>query len=430
MLVKDLATMDTMHDITDDLVSMTTNKAYGRCSGTWQIMLTYSSKDLLKKGHESYYNALAPDQAVTIEMDAGDGAGYFPVMFGLIDRVSIVTQGQQRQVKVSGQDLGKLLAKHNIGWNPTAAEMNLPDLEGNKKAWVTYQRLYGLQVGTAKRLVEQVLMLMYSDMPIAQSTIKPVITTTDTWQIWQSAVLNITQQSTWDTMKMCAHEPFNVLHCDTSKTDVNKFELILEEQPIDTTGKLTRNDASRVHTIGETDIVMSDVGISDAERVNLLTYWPAIYSENITQSGLQIAMGHPDLTSISTDDDNSMQLHGWNAKVEQDHFANQQYNRQEAPSELDSVKANQQKLWNWRKDNHKLESGTIQVHLRPDIRTGSCLLVRQGNTDDYKEYLIEQVSHQCVWHPMPQFVTTLHVTRGQSAPPVKTELAAPPKRIQ
>ncbi|MGE0917927.1 hypothetical protein [Trichlorobacter lovleyi] len=78
VLIKDAETASVLYDASDDLASMTTNKAYGRCSGTWQMMLPPTSIKWKNNdgGPLSWYDALEPDQMVTVEMDAGNGAGY------------------------------------------------------------------------------------------------------------------------------------------------------------------------------------------------------------------------------------------------------------------------------------------------------------------------------------------------------------------
>lgn len=75
------------YDVSDDIISLGTIKAYGRCSGTWQIILTYVAMD---KDGERYSDKLRVNDTITIELDAGDGSGLKPIMRGLIDRVSPV----------------------------------------------------------------------------------------------------------------------------------------------------------------------------------------------------------------------------------------------------------------------------------------------------------------------------------------------------
>jgi hypothetical protein len=212
VLVKDLETAQVLYDISDDLTSLSTNKAYGRCSGTWQLMLPYRKWQRFGDEYVGYMDVLQPNQMLTVEMDAGNGAGFFPVMCGMIDRVSAFRQGgdvPQRAVKVSGRDMGKLLETHDIA-----------------------------------------------------------------------------------------------------------FDII---------------------------------AYSGAAKI----------------------------------------------------------------------------LWNRYRNNHTYESGSVVVHLRPDIRVGNGLLIQQLD-GSYKEYFIEQVSHQCVFNPRPQFFTTLQLTRGQKSIPRNAENAGKP----
>lgn len=425
--IQDLVTTEVLYEdeLSDDLLNLSTNKAYGRCAGTWQLTLPMHKP-------VSWADTIAPNMVITIEMDAGYGAGFVPVMCGFVDRVSEVwSQGPvpHRQVKLSGQDYGKILAKHNIGWNATAANHQVPTTNGKQVDWVSYQRLYLLTPGTADNIIKQLYNIFTTDMAASitcRLNYEP--TTQDTFMLHDVSMALIQQESIWDAMKRCAHEPFNMLHCDTSEADVNKFTIILEPQPIDDYGKLLRTDPDRIHTIDETDITFSDVGVSDIERINLLLYWNPLVKAATNESGLSLALANPHLAKKSDDPDNRMDLHGYNVRVQYDQFVSSiekggKFKRAETPKAIDEYVANANKLWNWWGKNHTLKSGTIQTHLRPDIRTGNCLLVKNSADDTYTEFLVEQVSHQCSWNPAPEFTTTLHVTRGQLAPPNKTELA-------
>lgn len=80
VIFKDLATGNVKYDVSADIVSIATNKAYGRAAGTWQIFLTYQLID-----GKRYDELIQPDDLVTIELDAGDGSGLQPVMIGLVE---------------------------------------------------------------------------------------------------------------------------------------------------------------------------------------------------------------------------------------------------------------------------------------------------------------------------------------------------------
>lgn len=435
VLVRELGTMAEKHNITNDIVSLATNRAYGRSAGTWQIMLTFKRDDTGK----TYNELIGPNMVVTIELDAGDGSGMWPVMLGLVDRVAVVRQGGDipvRQVKLSGQDYGKLLAVHNIGWDITTKPASYYKQSGTFIDFTSYARRQLLQVGTAQQLTEQIFGIFKNDLAATSKQISLNVTTPDEWKLNKPQLVQIARTPTWNVMKTVAHEPYNMLHCDTDTVSPTQFQITLERNPITKEGKLDLTDINRLHKLTDAEIIADDLGTSDIERVNMLCYWPSMYKAMAEFAGVEVAMAHPDLTKVAdnSDPDNGVSYHGWVSHIVEDSFVPQEV---EGPVqvyakdwELDENRRLADTYWNWNKDNHKLESGTIQIHMRPDIRAGNCLLVQQPYSTTYKEYLIEQVSHQCSWHPTPQFVTTLHVTRGQKATLNKVQTAQEPAQIK
>jgi hypothetical protein len=148
----------------------------------------------------------------------------------------------------------------------------------------------------------------------------------------------------------------------------------------------------------------------------LLCYWPYLYKLTVSE-WLELAMANKALTKF---DESSIALHGYFSKVIDDYFVPSGVpDQKSAPASqkagIEPSRERAELFWNWFKDNHTYESGTIMTHLRPEIRAGHCIVVRQGNTDNFKEYLVEQISHQYNVHPTPQFTTSYQVTRGQKA---------------
>jgi hypothetical protein len=429
-------------DISDDLVSLSTNKAYGRAAGTWQVMLTYR---IVKDGLR-YHELIQPDDMITIELDAGDGNGLKPVMLGLVDRVSRVRQigadGRPvRQVKLSGQDMGKLLMVHDIGWDIKKEELKLteqPDDQAGPpkpKPMRDLSRKYNqaLQTGTSEKMITNLYEYTFmKPMPDVASYFWRRFKTDDSWVIDNPNIYNLRGVKLWEAMKRAEHHPYNILTTDTDLTEPDKFWVILEKQPIKDTGKLNK-DEDQFYKIDETQIIGDDIGISDAERINFLFYNPA-QTNYATNYGSEVLSVHPELVQH---DPESIKLHGYCLKTFTDSFVPPSMTNINQPPDsksLHEMSKLTKLFWSWFKDNHTYESGSFHIHLRPDIRVGNGLLVKQVDTDIYKEYLIEQVAHQYVVWPQPQFTTTLHVTRGQwheSPPPVAqkaaTQAAEPPK---
>ncbi len=433
MLVKDPVTAEQMYDLSDDLTSISTNKAYGRCSGTWQLMLPYRKWQRFGDEYVGYMDVLAPNQMLTVEMDAGDGAGMFPVMCGLIDRVSVVRQGgpvPQRMVKVSGRDFGKILETHDIAYDILTFNEQIATQSQNGQSVPitnTLTRAFDPLVitGTPKNLITKILEDCLLNVLEVADRVNFFPFVDDTSKMYEPNMMNAQGVPLWQFIKRCEHHPFNVLTTDTNDKDVNAFDIILEAQPIDGGTGNVKPQSGKWHTIGDAEIVSDDLGVSDQERINLVCYQPLMYQQSITNFQ-NISMVHPDFVEK---DDASIKINGLHAHVVRDQFIPQDV---KDPRNSDGTqgkawsKVLTKRLWAWYKNNHTYESGSANIHLRPDIRVGSGLLIQQPDKT-YREYFIEQVSHQCVFHPQPQFITTLQLTRGQKASPKNAENAGPPQ---
>lgn len=445
VLVRDLVTGDLLAELSDDVISLATNKAYGRCSGTWQIMLPYRKvKSWREPGVFKYYHQiLQPDDIVTIEMDAGAGNGMQPVMLGLVDRASRVRQGENqpiRMVKVTGLDAGKLLDKHDIGWDISGVRAQATGVNQLKVVDQTDENKTNLKeviqsnlarialtAGTAEDLISQLLVIFFQTINpyLAYGMVDWKSTTDDTWKIWDPSLVHISGTSLWYALKSVAHEPWNTLHADTSLLDVNKFDIVLERTPITDTGKINRSQLGvDVHVINDADIITDDLGISDLERINTFCYWPTLYKQSV-HGVVEIVLADNSLTKYAEAEgqkDNLVAHHGYCSKIIKDNFIPPNVSHPQAPEASTTGLTESAKradiFWNWFKNNHNHESGSIDIHIRPGIRTGHCLVVRQED-DTYKEYLVEQVSNMYSVNPRPQAVTMLQVTRGQDAEPRK-----------
>ena len=430
------ATGEEIIDASNDLISISTNKAFGRAAGTWQMMLTFKTVTGATGKQGRYDELITTDDTITIELDAGDGSGMKVVMLGLVDRVGQVRPGgnnPQRQVKISGQDLGKLLLKHDVGWDIIAFNQAIAK-EKSKKAIVTTEsgdsesqkntaqlnRQFdqSLIVATPGGLIQKLFDLAFKAvLPAWSEKVQLAITTKDDWRLWSPVSLTLQGCSAWSAFTRCMHDPFNLLTTET--LDSKHFIVTLEEQPIDENGRLNR-DASRVHTIYDADIIADDIGVSDAERINMIFYQPQFYMSAVGET-IPISMADPNLVRPQIEpgsrEEKNIQLHGYNPKPFRDNFVppNNVWHPPmpiiDRSTWLENASVAATRLWNWYKNNHTYRSGTIQTHLRPDIKAGDGLI--HDLNGKKTEYLIEQVAHQYSVWPHPQFVTTLHVTRGQ-----------------
>jgi hypothetical protein len=404
-------------DISADVMSISTTKALGRCSGTWQMMLSYR---VIQEG-KRYDSLIFPNDIIVIEMDAGIGGGQNVVMLGLVDRVSgfksINAQGQPtRQVKLSGRDMGKLLEDHDIGWDILQLKTEIVLEQGTEhgppkpklmkpisRVWdVSYQR------GTPAEFVKNLYDLTFKAEVNSSKYYELSNATDDKWFRNNPMFGSLQGRTIWSAMKEVEHHPYNILHGDT--VSVSKFGVGLKKQPFTPKGKLDL-PADKFHTISDAEVVSEDTGISDSERINFLFFNPQLYqmASGITTDAL---MAHPEMTNS---DKESVKLHGYRAKTINDIFLppGMSSTKEKGTSSVFSSAGDMAALyWEWYKINHTLRAGTFTLHLRPDIKAGHGLLVPQldGTTI---EYLVEQVSHQCAWGGKPIFTTALQVTRGQ-----------------
>lgn len=413
VIFKDLKTGQVKIDASNDIVSIATNKAYGRCAGAWQMVLTYREID-----GERYDQLINPNDQVTIELDKGDGKGLQPVMLGVVDRPAQTFNAggnnPQRCVKISGRDLGKYLMTE-IGWDISGAQVQTVQQQGTdggvESLEANYLARVSLQAGTAQNLIEQLMAIFKKNVTaLAAGKISFNATTDDQWEIWDSSLQYIKGTTLWAAMERYAHKPWNMLHADTAGLD--SFQVTLERNPIDDQGMLAR-PAAATHEIGDEDIIMEDIGRCDLERVNLLCYWPAMYKVTGTSS-VDIVMANTDLTKF---DEEEIGLHGYCPQIIEDNFTPKNVktaNDQDGYGILvGEAIPRAEAFWNWYSMNHELESGTFQIHGDPAIKAGDVLLVRQGTTGVKKEYLIEQIGHTYQVTPAIVSTTTLHVTRGQ-----------------
>lgn len=399
--IKDMRTGSVKHDLTSDLITIVTSKTNGRAFGSWQITATYRS---------SLNTIIAPNDVVLIELDAGDGSGLRPVMLGLVDRVArfqtVVNGDQPRRVwKISGRDMGKLLADIDLGWDISGLEARI---NFNSLVDASVNRIF-LQSGTPAELVKRLFSLFSTqtkDAYYTQYIDADWIDSDDTWTLFDPYLAVTRNTPAWSAMKRVANEPWNRLFTETDQK--GKFHLGLERQPIKGNGKL---NPRTFYTIDYRDIVAEDLGVSDDSHVNLLAHWPANY-QTVANRQLDVILTHPGLTKHNGA---SVTAAGVKPHVIDTPFVPKNFYLDDDPVGqcVDEAIERAEIYWNWYRDNHTYESGSIVTHGWPEVRCGNGLLT--GTTK--MEYLIEQVQHSYSVWPQPSFITTLHLTRGQQHGP-------------
>ena len=393
-------------DVSNDLVNLATSKVYGRAAGGWQFLLPY--RHLPKFANLLYSDVITPDDLVVIDIDAGDGRGYERVMVGLVNRVARTFAGggpegiPHRAVKISGLDLGKLLFRHNCGWvtAPRRGNELPPDiLMLSRNIFFT---------GTPKMLARSIFEdLFLADVWQWVDNFTFNATTDDNWELYNWQVFHSTGP-VWNAMKQVANEPWNTLTTETV-SDLNKrqLEVRLEKTPIREDGKLAH---SSLLPISPAEVIEEDLGVCDDERVTYFWFRPKLTIAGISDE-VPVLHALPELVYSNEDE---IAHHGTVFHTVDCDFAMDNMSSPYEPAGINFVnaaKARGKVLWERVKDNHKLESGSLKVHIAPWVRAGSGIVL----TDTKKEYFVEQVDHFCQFGPVPIFTTTAYVTRGQKA---------------
>ncbi len=402
VLVREFTDYRVKNDLSDDVIAISTNKAYGRAAGNYQIVLPF----VLIDGRR-YDELIEPNDIIDIELAAGDGTDMEHVIVGPVDRVARTTHyGQdgipRKTITISGRDFGKFLTNIELGWDMSGIRRLMEYGTGADAIVSAYLPRYQNQRGTPKELIEWLLQLFREQVPNAYypKYINSKINTDDTWVTYDPTMVGIRGTDVWSAMKRLENAPYNILTTRTEKD--GKFYIVLERNPLDEQGKLVRD---KFHLIDDT--LDEDVGVSDHERINLLCLWPPTF-KTITNAVLDIALAYPDTTRYSV---LSPILHGFAPKIIEAMYVPKSFwiTEKEDPDDLIAVKDRADLFWAWYKDNHTYESGVFRVHGRPNIRPGDGIV----HTGYNKQYLVEQLTHDYAVFPVPRFVTSLQVTRGQ-----------------
>lgn len=410
-------------DISPDVISLSTNKAYSMGAGGFQIMTTFNQRFENKR----YDQLLQVNDRVLIELDRGDGQGLKPVMHGLVDRPSreenyTSPRGPIRQVKIAGTDLGKMFLRHNCAWDIQVKDPYSVIHEGSE-AYIRTIEFNGKLCGTPANLVQRVVTnFLHKQVPwTEQYILLDQLTTDDDWWCMDESIATETGPI-WPLMKCLSNEPWNTLHADT--LDDGKLHVILERTPFDVnTGKITR---SSFYQIDDIDLLKASLGNSDADMVNFLLHNvpESMFQENpgsnlLFLGGSSVRRFNADNSDpASNKDDGPINYHGFRYHPVKTEFTAWTSTPTPVPPRLGNggadpnvdaaVKKRTDAYWNWFSNNHLLQSGTIVVKGDPIIRTGAGLILKNDNT----EYLAEQVKHD--YTAMGSYTTTIGVTRGQA----------------
>lgn len=396
------------YDISRDVITIQTNKAYGRGSGGWQITTTAR----FVEGGLRWCDILKPNDIVEITLSRG-GVGDKPVaaMKGMIDRVSLsqvaAAEGlAHRTVKICGQDMCKLLLVGEIGWDISPAKFMISTTESY---WANFLRRMKFISGTPPKLIQDIMDFMAEEIYLIPLEMKwdQYITSDDNWTTFNKEAYLMEQTSIWQAMKRYENAPWNVLWCDTA--DSGRFCVGLERQPLDGEGRVLRGKDKTV-SMSQELMISSDLGVSDSERINLMVLYTDVMTFFSKGNGMELAFTQRECTQY---EEASIWRNGYLPRVFESYFWPPEFvdatTKEGKQAVTSAVKPRVDTMWEWVRRNHEYSAGTMTVKGDPRIRAGWKLIDEATGMS----YLVEQVSHEYSVFPMPRFVTTLQLTRGQ-----------------
>ena len=405
VLFRDLNTGTLLFDATADVVSIQTTKSYGRGCGTWRVALT--SKRV--KSGRRYDELLVPNNIAEIWMCAG-GAGdkSVCVMIGLIDRAACHKVATEegliiKQVIISGSDLGKLLMTE-IGWDISAAQMQI-----GSDNFVNWINRFALLEGKPSGLVKETFNVAKNGItPMSRLIDTAWVEDADDWHTLNESGYMLEQTTIWEAMKRVSNDPWNMLYADFAD-EGGPLHIGLERLPLDEIGCVLRGPDKTI-TVPEELIDQVETGVSDAERVNLVTLQTPINTYIADGNAIDITMTHKESTRL---DVGSIRSHGFKAYIPQTQFFPPSVKALNSYVPVDvyrDIAARSDQLWSWFSMNHEYKSGTYTSHGLPHARAGWKFIDEASK----ESYLIETVAHTLLVHPQVKFTTQFQVTRGVS----------------
>lgn len=393
-------------DISRDVASIQTHKRYGDI-GSFDLLTTYARRDKL-----TYDQYVKPGDLLLIELDEGARKGCVPVMLGIVAAVERHTFTDnhgtpRRSVHISGQDFGRLLTLHHCLWSAAIRKDN----EGATSTMI--ELVYGASLytgGTPAEIARTIINEeMFNQMPWTKDYLDTSYMESDDG--WTRPLVPLsTQDTVWGALRNISNPPYNTLHADTG--DDGRFYIYIEKCPFDdTTGRLTL-EADLWHPIAAADVIREQIGVNDHDRIT--------YFFNRVTCGM---FGEPNSPVLYVKGDNIRENptdkidYGFRPWLISTDFVPLLAEGPPTPPHLQNTGAVSREpvwertdaLWNWHKDNHTLESGILETHGKPHIRTGEGIIYGLNGF----EYFTEQITHTYSVNPVPVFRTITHVTRGQ-----------------
>jgi hypothetical protein len=399
-------------DISSWVVSMNTNKAYGRAHGIFLIRVPYAATYKDKRANELF----APNDIVYVSIDKGDGKGLKMVKTGSIDRVARVMAyddggNPQRFADIHGSGLGKILLRHNCGWDIAFKKNLMGSTEALREA--EFLTFFGTPAELAEKIVTNFLL---KQLPFWQKRdlVKKSFTTDDDWHTIDTT-LKMKNGPIWAALKNIANEPWNTL---TTETNTGKLDIVLQRTPFDISAGNRGRLTIPVYLIKKGEIIRQDVGVADNERTNYLRMFLPEASQK-SEGVIKITYLVGDVNVFY--DEESVGRHGYHELEIKTNYSPYNFSEEVGPPPPPNIanrgaqdymqsriRERASALWEWHRYDHEMESGTIVVHGDPEVICGSGILDQETGY----EYFVEQVSHE-YRADGPKCTTSLGVVRGQ-----------------
>lgn len=406
--------------LSDEVLSISTSKRFGDAAGGFTISLTpklwkriasYGSNDMVQIW---LYRPGAPAEKIL-------------VMTGLVNRISQAEEyGENGEpnigVTITGWDLGKILVKHNIGWDISKMKIEKPNDP------LAFRLANGMTMsGTPRACLESILRLVIGSVgPVKNPTpaqipwlgawFKFICTTTDDWETFDQS-LPVRQGACWTSLRQFANIPWNFLSTETAGDGILK--LTLEKAPFaDESGKL--QITKKLKDIPAEAIISTSLGVGDEERVNWFRYDASLYFQTVAGGeSAEMAMVAA-ASGFTVYDEESVAIHGYCPLEISSAFApfaakphslmarHAYYKKAKTKDTFTpQYKSRIAAMWNRYKNIHLFRTGSIVIVGDPDIIGGDII----RTLDDGYLYFVENVAHSYTYGG--DYVTTLQVSRGE-----------------
>ena len=423
------------------IMSFSFEKSIESCSGSFSLVLAPSINWMTK---------IRPGDWIAISLGQNGSLDQEVRCLGNVDRISQVESVQQDgkrviNYQVTGRDFGKVLEKYSVWFNSYS-----PDAT---KQLTILEKTFQI-VGTSKDIISEILDVFLGG---ALETGSAASSTLDAWRIpgqlgsdfggaqsfdsvggfaltaslggapssvmfndilfrafddvpgyKPTSAANLMTGSLWEMIRIYANPVVNEVFTELRRIDgVMRPALFLRVYPFTNRNFSPPSEFEGVQTfetlehvdITGADIIGSNIGVSDHDRINLFfLYGDVPAAKNTSETAL---FSKPFVNKAS------VQRYGLNAYIVPTSFIASAGSEQ-VPT---LVAGWNELLRHWFMENPNLESGTFTIIGNNEVKVGKRLLVNDSKSHNGKEFYIEGYSDS--WSYPGIWTQTVQVTRGQ-----------------